>query len=265
MDPSGLTVILPRGKFSQLKDSCKVKTKEQLQQEQDNISKKKLTDMEESQKRKDEMKDREMNRRKMEKLSVLEEEVKNKSEYLQRKADEAKLEDDDQVKMINTMISNAKVHAIRDAQVMEKSQVSKEMKEEEMRLDTMMEIDRINAVRAAEDIEELKQKQRFLNAQLLLKQIKGNTEEKILNEERKDQETRIVLQKLQELHELDEKEIAEKKSEEGKFEKRVGLLFSAATKTQREGSKARETGCIQSHGISETKRCLFNSFVYFDH
>ena len=60
------------------------------------------------------------------------------------------------------MISNAKVHAIRDAQVMEKSQVSKEMKEEEMRLDTMMEIDRINAVRAAEDIEELKQKQRFL-------------------------------------------------------------------------------------------------------
>ena len=58
---------------------------------------------EESQKRKDEMKDREMNRRKMEKLSVLEEEAKNKSEYLQRKADEAKLEDDDQVKMINTV------------------------------------------------------------------------------------------------------------------------------------------------------------------
>ena len=60
------------------------------------------------------------------------------------------------------MIANAKVHAIRDAQVMEKSLISKEMKEEEMRLDTMMEIDRINAIRAAEDIDELKQKQRFL-------------------------------------------------------------------------------------------------------
>jgi len=210
-DPSGLTVVLPRGKFSQLKESCKVKTREQAQQEQENISKKKLTDMEESQRRKDEMKDRELNRRKMEKLSVLEEEAKNKSEYLQRKADEAKLEDDDQVKQINTMIANAKVHAIRDAQVMEKALIGKEMKEEEMRLDTMMEIDRINAIRAAEDIDELKQKQRFLNAKLLLNQIKGNTEEKILNEERKDQETKIVLQKLQELHQLDEKEIAEKK------------------------------------------------------
>ena len=60
------------------------------------------------------------------------------------------------------MIANAKVHAIRDAQVMEKSLIGKEMKEEEMRLDTMMEIDRINAIRAAEDIDELKQKQRFL-------------------------------------------------------------------------------------------------------
>merc|ERR1712096_408336 len=100
-DPSGLTVVLPRGKFSQLKESCKVKTREQAQQEQENISKKKLTDMEESQRRKD--------------------------------------------------------------------------------------------------------------AKLLLNQIKGNTEEKILNEERKDQETKIVLQKLQELHQLDEKEIAEKK------------------------------------------------------
>ena len=38
-------MVLPRGKFSQLRESCKVKTKEQLQQEQDNISKKKLTDM----------------------------------------------------------------------------------------------------------------------------------------------------------------------------------------------------------------------------
>merc|ERR1719376_279454 len=196
----------------------------------------------------------------------------NKSEYLQRKADEAKLEDDEQVKMINTMISNAKVHAIRDAQVMEKSQGSKEMKEEEMRLDTMMEIDRINAVRAAEDIEELKQKQRFLNAQLLLKQIKGNTEEKILNEERKDQETRIVLQKLQELHELDEKEIAEKKvrkenlrkeldyysQQQQKHRERVvrqekQAAFKAMEyqkqKDEREGSQARETGCIQSYGI----------------
>ena len=48
---------------------------------------------------------------------------------------------------------NAKVHAIRDAQVVEKQQIKKEVVDEEKRLDTMMEVDRLNAIRIQEEIE----------------------------------------------------------------------------------------------------------------
>ena len=58
------------------------------------------------------------------------------------------------------LILNAKCHAIRDAQLLEKKSIKKEMEDEEKRLDTMMEIDRINAIKAQEEIEELRKQQR---------------------------------------------------------------------------------------------------------
>jgi hypothetical protein len=48
---------------------------------------------------------------------------------------------------------NVKVHAIRDAQLAEKQQVKKEFKDEEKRLDQMMEVDRLNAIKIQEEIE----------------------------------------------------------------------------------------------------------------
>ena len=44
------------------------------------------------------------------------------------------------------LILNAKCHAIRDAQILEKRQIKGEMTEEEKRLDIMMEVDRQNAI-----------------------------------------------------------------------------------------------------------------------
>lgn len=47
----------------------------------------------------------------------------------------------------------AKVNAIRDAQLDEKQQIKREMKDEEKRLDLMMEVDRLNAIKIQEEIE----------------------------------------------------------------------------------------------------------------
>ena len=46
-----------------------------------------------------------------------------------------------------------KVHAIRDAQLVEKKQIKQEVKDEEKRLDLMMEVDRLNAIKIQEEIE----------------------------------------------------------------------------------------------------------------
>lgn len=56
-------------------------------------------------------------------------------------------------KLLFQLILNAKCHAIRDAQVLEKRQIKKEIVAEDKRLDMMMEIDRLNALKIQEEIE----------------------------------------------------------------------------------------------------------------
>ena len=46
---------------------------------------------------------------------------------------------------------NAKCHAIRDAQILEKGSIRHEMEGEEKRLDTMMEIERLKALKMYEE------------------------------------------------------------------------------------------------------------------
>ena len=59
------------------------------------------------------------------------------------------------------LILNAKCHAIRDAQILEKKEIRGEMETEEKRLDIMMEVDRLNAIKAQEEIEQLRKEQRY--------------------------------------------------------------------------------------------------------
>lgn len=58
------------------------------------------------------------------------------------------------------MILNAKCHAIRDAQILEKKVINSEMQDEEKRLDQMMEIDRVNAIKMQEEIERKRREER---------------------------------------------------------------------------------------------------------
>ena len=70
-------------------------------------------------------------------------------------------EQDDEIKKLNEVILNAKCHAIRDAQLREKSEISRSMKDEEERLDVMMEIDRVKALAEFEERERERHLQRL--------------------------------------------------------------------------------------------------------
>ena len=72
------------------------------------------------------------------------------------------------------LILNAKCHAIRDAQILEKEQIKKEMTEEEKRLDEMMEVDRINSIKIESEIEKARKEQRLLGAMKIMEQIQEN-------------------------------------------------------------------------------------------
>jgi len=89
------------------------------------------------------------------------------------------------------LILNAKCHAIRDAQLIEKVEIKKELLSEDKRLDEMMEVERIKALQEYEEREKRKQSERLEGAKVLRDQIKDNTQNKMLEEERKDQETAV--------------------------------------------------------------------------
>ena len=72
------------------------------------------------------------------------------------------------------LILNAKCHAIRDAQVLEKEEIGKEMTAEEKRLDQMMEYDRVNAIKVEEGIDKKRAEERRLGALKVMEQIDTN-------------------------------------------------------------------------------------------
>ncbi len=109
------------------------------------------------------MKKLDIARRVNEKLNDLEEDAKQKSQYLLAKAMEQRQNEEEEIKQLNEAITNAKIQAIRDAQVLEKQQIRKELTEENDRLDQMMEMDRQNALRIQAAIEAKRKEEVTLN------------------------------------------------------------------------------------------------------
>lgn len=88
-------------------------------------------------------------------------EAQEKGTELLGKAKAMMDEQDDEIKKLNEVILNAKCHAIRDTQLQEKEEILKAMKEEEERLDMMMEIDRVKALAEFEERERERHLQRL--------------------------------------------------------------------------------------------------------
>ena len=88
---------------------------------------------------------------------------------------------------------NAKCHAIRDAQLIEKVEIKKEQLEEEKRLDEMMEVERLKALNEYEEREKVAHFERLKGAKVIQQQITDNEQSRLLEDERKDQETKVFI------------------------------------------------------------------------
>jgi len=76
--------------------------------------------------------------------------------------------------MFLQLILNAKCHAVRDAQLLEKDIIRKEQLEEQKRLDQIMEIDRQNAIVLEEEIEKKRKEEKLVGAMQIMEQIEEN-------------------------------------------------------------------------------------------
>lgn len=144
------------------------------------------------------------------KLSELEQEAKDKANYLLAKAQLQLEEQEDEIKHLNELMLYAKCVSIRDLQVAEKAFIEKEKKEEDARLDAMAELERVNELKKIEEKEKIRMEELKNGAAKIRQQIMERQELFLLEQDKKDQETKVMLKALQDMAEAEVKEKMDK-------------------------------------------------------
>ncbi|KAJ3103073.1 Cilia- and flagella-associated protein 45 [Phlyctochytrium bullatum] len=185
-------------------------SKEDLERHNREVNQQKLMLAEAARARKAKMEEFDHTRSQNAKLSELEKEAKDKSNYLLAKAHLQLEEQEDEIKHMNELMLYAKCVAIRDEQVEEKKLILKEKKEEDSRLDAMMEVERVNELKKLEERERRRVEELRRGAAKIREQIEERREAALLEQERKDQETKQILKTLAEMTEQDKAEKLQK-------------------------------------------------------
>lgn len=138
-----------------------------------------------------------------------------------------KLENDDEIRHLNELILEAKCHAIRDAQIQEKHDIAKELQVENDRLDGMMEVDRIAALRQQEEVARLRKASRQRGAAMIMDQIHTNESEKLMEKDRRDNEAKMMQANQQTLQLQDLAEIETRKLQQKEMQKEIDIINEA--------------------------------------
>uniref|UniRef100_A0A0L8G182 Cilia- and flagella-associated protein 45 n=1 Tax=Octopus bimaculoides TaxID=37653 RepID=A0A0L8G182_OCTBM len=200
----GSPVVLNRHDFTRIKQSARVLSEEEKSMMREEYMERKEAALQQRFEREARLKKLDKQRQTDEKLCHLDVEAKLNAENLLAKAKEKREEDEDRIKYLNEVILEAKCHAIRDAQLQEKKQMQHDVASEEMRLDEMMEIDRKNAIRVQEEIENRRKQELRLGAVKLREQITEMEERKLRLTEAKERETEKLKKEIEQMVREDE-------------------------------------------------------------
>ncbi|XP_049999076.1 cilia- and flagella-associated protein 45 isoform X1 [Alexandromys fortis] len=220
-DPSGESLIISPEEFERIKWASQVLTKEELEAKEQAFKKEKEAILEAVTIRKKIMKQKEMAWSNNKKLSDLEEVAKERAQNLLQRANKLRMEQEEELKDMSKIILNAKCHAIRDAQILEKQQIRKELEEEEKRLDQMMEEDRQKSLQRQKDRERKRKEERIRGKRHIVEQIKKNEEERSLLAEHREQEKEQMLAYLERLQEEDLQDLERRHQEKLKMQAEI--------------------------------------------
>ncbi|KAM4860528.1 cilia- and flagella-associated protein 45 [Thomomys bottae] len=212
-DPSGESLIISPEEFERIKEASHVPTREELEAREQALKKEKEAIVDAVITRKKVMKQKEMAWTTHKKLNDLEEEAKERAQNLLKRVDNFRLEQEEEIKDVGKIILNAKCHAIRDAQILEKQQIQKELEEEEKRLDQMMEVERRKSLERQEERDRLRREENIRGRWHIVQQIEKNLEERSLFAEQREQEKEQMLEYMEQLHEADLQELERRHQE----------------------------------------------------
>ncbi|KAJ3276655.1 Cilia- and flagella-associated protein 45 [Terramyces sp. JEL0728] len=136
------------------------------------------------------------------KLSELDRETLEKANHLLSKAQMQIEEQEDDIKHLNELMLYAKCVSIRDNQ----KYIQQQKKEEDLRLDAIMERERVNELAKLEEKERKRMEKLRKGAAKIRQQIEERREAALLDQERKDQETKQILKTIAENAEQEKRE-----------------------------------------------------------
>ena len=142
-------------------------------------------------------------------IEEVEKEIKRNAERsrAQHKIDEGM----DEVKFMNKVVLYAKCVTVRDAQLSEKAAIKAEKLEDSRRLDMMMEVERLKALKMYEEREVKRIEDRKKGAAVIRAQIEEREQERLRTHELKQQEQDAMLRHINRMKNDDRVEAAKKK------------------------------------------------------
>ena len=117
-------------------------------------------------------------------------EQNQRAEALLTAAQTAIDEEHDDVKLMNKMTLYAKVVTVRDKQLEENKQLESEWLAEQKRLDIMMEIERLKALKAEDEREKLRAEAQRRGAAVIIEQIREREVQRVKDREQLEKEQR---------------------------------------------------------------------------
>ncbi|XP_044123740.1 cilia- and flagella-associated protein 45 [Neovison vison] len=220
-DPSGESLIMSPEEFERIKSASRVLTREELEAREQAFKKEKEAIVDAVTKRKKVMKQKEMARRNSEKLSDLEEAAQERAQSLLQRANALRMEQEEELKDMSKIILNAKCHAIRDAQILEKQLIQRELDAEERRLDQMMEVERQKSIQRQEELDRKRREERIRGRRHIVEQMEKNQEERSLLMEQREQEKEQMLGYMEQLQEEDLRDMERRHQEKLKMQAEI--------------------------------------------
>ncbi|CAG9861557.1 unnamed protein product [Phyllotreta striolata] len=187
--PSIEPAIVCYSEFSRLKNQAKIVTPEERKARLDEAEREKSQKHFESQMRKEELK-------RSQKIQVSKPGGKLESleegSILLSRSQALQLEQDERVKQANSIILATKCRAIRHAQLTEKKLLEKELKEENKRLDLLMEQTRLEKVEAEEKRREEAERKRQRYIKEIQQQVREKEMLELFEAEKAEEECRLL-------------------------------------------------------------------------
>ncbi|KAM9214659.1 cilia- and flagella-associated protein 45 [Leptosomus discolor] len=213
-------LVIGREDFQRIQAAARVVTKEEREAKLAALKAEREAILEAANERKNTAKQKATLKQQTE-LSELEVEAQERAQQLLQRANRLRAEQEEEIKEFSKLILGAKCHMVRDAQILEKQLIAKELEEEEKRLAKMMEVERKKADALQEELEHQRKQELLRGKQELVKQIEQNAEERALRAEQQGQEAQELLEHLEQLKMEDLKDMERRQEQQKKIQAEI--------------------------------------------